>query len=359
MTTSRRLPRDAGVSIAEVLVTVVVLGILAAIAYPVVRAEQHQSLDNVVVADIERYATAAERAYSTNLRYPTTPDGFNLADTRTPAQGGAGNAYRAFVVPSGAKAGWVIYGRSNTTGRLFMLTSYNDGEPKLMGTGSIPLFPPMGGAHGVPAEIRPADWASTSGTYWGDATVWVPTEAAYPVMPFPDNTYANTTKPTLSSANLPQVLRYYNAPFRVVDIVSPVAERAVEVVTDSAVDPQGVILHRAPAAATWPAEQVPVAGTNERWTVSAFVKAPSGASMTIGCRYMKPDGTFVGSAVTTFTGAGSWQRPSFACPATTAGQVGSYVDVQVNTNVLLPGTTFYVTGPQVNKSTSVTAFKPQ
>jgi hypothetical protein len=39
--------------------------------------------------------------------------------------------------------------------------------------------------------------------------------------------------------------------------------------------------------------------------------------------------------------------------------IGSYVQVQVYTTAKAPGTTFYVTGPQVNKGSSTPAFQVQ
>lgn len=356
MTIPRRLPRDAGVSMVELLVGIIVVGILAAIAVPVFRDQQLQHLDRVIVADLERYATGAERAYSSNLRYPTTPAGFSLSDNAKPTMGGTGNQYRAFVVPSGARAGWVVYGRSSRTGNTYVLSSYDDGQPRLIGTSALPLFPPLPGTYGIPTSVTPGDWADLTGAYWGDSAVWVPTEAVYPVMTWTDPTFANTTKAALNTTSTAQAFGYSSAPFRIVDIQSQVAERAIEVVTDSGTQSQGIVLMRAPYSATLPAD---VLAAGERWTVSAFVKAPSGTLMTIGCRYITPAGAYVGSASTTFTASGSWQRPAFACPATTVAITGSRVAVQVLTKEELPDMTFYVTAPQVNKGTAATPFKPQ
>lgn len=355
-TTSRRLPRDAGVSVVELLVAIIVVGILAAIAIPALRDQRMDQLDRVVVADLERYAAGAERAYSTNLRYPTTPAGFSLSDSDTPAMGGAGNRYRAFVVPSGARAGWVIYGRSSTTGNTYVLSSYDDGQPTLVGTTTIPLYPPTAGTHGVPSTIRASDWSTPGGVAWGDASVTVPTEATSPVMAWTDPAYANTTKAALTSAPLPQVGAHHDAPFRIVDTTSPVADRAIEVVTDSTTADQGVVLMRAPSSASLPGD---VAAAGEQWTVSAFVKAPAGVTYAIGCRYLSPAGADVEQDSVVFTGDGAWQRPTHTCAATSSAVIGSRVNVQVYTQAKVPGTTFYVTGPQVNKGASATEFKRQ
>lgn len=343
---------------AELLVVVILIAILAGVAIPFVRAQQHRSLDDALAGDLRRYSSAAERAYSANFTYPTTPAGFAMNSRNVPTAG-AKNAFRAFVIPSGAKAGYVLYGRNDTTGHTYLLSSYDGGATRLLGTTSLPLYPPVGGTYGIPASVTPDDWASIDGTYWGDKSVWNPTASSYPVMPFTDPTYQLLNRPAPSTAPTAQVYGYYSPAWRVVDVVSPVTDRAIEVVTDSATNRQGVILVRQPFAATWPAAQVAVAATGERWTVSAFVKAPSGTTMAIGCRYMTSGGVYLAETAWSFNANGAWQRPATACPATTADLIGSYVQVQVYTTVKAPGTTFYVTGPQVNKGSSATAFKPQ
>lgn len=356
--TRRSATRDAGATMAELLVVVILIAILAGAAIPFIRAQQHRSLDDALAGDLRRYGAAAERAYSANFTYPTTPAGFAMNSRGVPTAG-AKNTFRAFVIPSGSKAGYVLYGRNDTTGHTYLLSSYEGGAPRLLGTTSLPLYPPVGGTYGIPASVVPADWAALGGTYWGDKTVWNPTAASYPVMPYADPTFQLLNRPTPSTAPTAQVYGYYSPAWRVVDLVSPVSDRAIEIVTDSATNSQGVIMLRQPMGPTWPATQIAVAAAGERWTVSAFVKAPSGTSMSLGCRYMTAPGVYVSENSTTFTANGTWQRPGYACAATETAMVGTYVEVQVYTNARTPGTTFYVTGPQVNKGTSTTAFEPQ
>ena len=354
---TRRHPHDAGFSMVEVLVTIVVIALLAAAVWPVVRSQQHRGLDHALAADLARVATAADAGYSSNLTYPTTTAGFSITGRGIPA-GGAGNSFRAFVIASGANAGYVVYGRNDTTGRLLILSSWSDGAPIDGGLSALPLFPPTAGQLGIPAGVTSDDWASTSGTYWGRSSVQVPTEAAFPVMPFADPSFKTTVKDTPTATALPHVLPYFATTFRVVGITSPVATRAVEVVADGTTS-QGVIMLRAPTAGTWPASQPKVAASGERWTVSAFVKAPSGTAMRLGCRYTSSAGSYVSEATLAFVGTGTWQRPVNACPATTVAQVGSYVNVEVYSAGAAAGTTFYVTAPQVNAGTAATAFKDQ
>ena len=157
-----RAPRDqaeAGFTIVELLVVIVIVALITSIAVPVFRAQQRDALDRSVVADMARYATAADRLFSATYSYPVATVGFDIRDAGTPAAG-PGNTFRAFTIGRGANAGYVMYGQNSTTQTVWSLSSFNGaGQPTRTGMTTLPEAPPMyqGGDSdklALPAAVR-------------------------------------------------------------------------------------------------------------------------------------------------------------------------------------------------------------
>jgi type II secretory pathway pseudopilin PulG len=338
----------------ELLVVMIVVGLLAGASVPLFRDQQRRSLDRTVAADLNRYEVAAERLFSATYGYPVTNTGFDLHDQGNP-DANSGNTFRAFTVPSGAWAGYVVYGQNSTTSSVLVLSSYTGGDPVATSLRALPTVPPTAGTLNVPASVVAASWSSLPGLTWGAVSAI----SGATRIPFYDPTLLSTVKVPSSTAPAGNIYPYNPALFRVVDLASPVASRAVEVVTTAGTSGQGLIIYPQTPAARWPAV-TPVGAAGEQWTVSAWVRAGVGQGMSIGCRVQSSSLTYVtevnGAGSSTVEGTtGDWQRISFTC-TTAASWVGKYVAVEVFTPDTTPGRTYYVTAPQLNKGSVASPF---
>ena len=72
-----------GLTLIEVLIVTVIIGILAAIAVPKFAARKEKAYDRTVMSDIKRAQVAAEAYYADNMNYPASAA---LADF-TPSSG--------------------------------------------------------------------------------------------------------------------------------------------------------------------------------------------------------------------------------------------------------------------------------
>ncbi|WP_206673447.1 BspA family leucine-rich repeat surface protein [Pseudactinotalea terrae] len=118
---SGHLGRNKGFSLVELLVTIVIIGIVAAIAVPFFMNQRDKGHDAAVRADLKNAATAAGVNYD--------PDGLGYASEQVFADGrgelrSGGGSYVGFADTDS----FVLYGQSRS-GRLFTLTSTDGGVP--------------------------------------------------------------------------------------------------------------------------------------------------------------------------------------------------------------------------------------
>jgi prepilin-type N-terminal cleavage/methylation domain-containing protein len=351
--TFRRARDDRGFTLIETLVTVIIVGIIVAITVPVFFAQQAKVANASVKADLRNYAAPAKTYFTSQFAYPTTIQGFAKDGTAVIAS--KNNTFRAFVVPSGVDAGYVIYGMNSKTSNVYVVSSYDDKDPQATTFTALPVTPPVRGTLGMDATTGPlpGDWSSTAGI---DAQASITTRA-----PFQDPTFVSPTRTVLSTVPVANVYPYNPASFRFVDLISPVASRAVEVFTTGGTWGQGLILYPNTPASTWPVATKVIA-SGEKWTASVWVKANVGQGMSVGCRVQGPlgDSQYVtqvsgaGSGVTVAT-TGNWQRISYTCTSD-ATWMGKYVAVQVYTPDTTPGRTYFVTAPQLDRAAAPTSF---
>lgn len=150
----KRAHHDSGYTLIELMVTVMIVGVLVAtvsIAAPRVKTN---SANAAVKGDLRNLSTAAEQHWTEYFRYPTTSSGFafrNGNETGQPNMA-AGTTYIAFVIRSGAKAGYVIFGTSNASKDIFAISSWDEKPPKKVSATALPTVPPTSG-YGLPAGI--------------------------------------------------------------------------------------------------------------------------------------------------------------------------------------------------------------
>ncbi len=126
-TRRRALPRQTGVTLGELMITIAIVGILAAIAYPTFQDQMRKTRRSEAVLALVEMANLEELYYGDNfsytttnsvLPYPTTTDNGNYALTIPSATTAPAFTVRATIVAGQAQAG-------DTECATFELTSTN------------------------------------------------------------------------------------------------------------------------------------------------------------------------------------------------------------------------------------------
>jgi hypothetical protein len=166
-----------------------------------------------------------------------------------------------------------------------------------------------------------------------------------------DPTFANLNAPTPQTGWTNRVAPYYSAPYTTVNITTPIGNKAVETTSASTTLPQGIIYFQPSTS-----KALAVSKTGEKWTVSAYVKAPVGAQMNMGVRITDIYGGHARETGMSFTGTGNWERVSHTMSAESI-DIGYYPHIQIKNHNLVNGYKFQTAGPMVERSTTMSPFR--
>ena len=129
----KKLRRDAGLTLVEMIVVLAIIALIAALVVPNVIGRPDEARATVARADLRTIAAALKMYRLDNGAYPTTAQGLLALTTRPTEPPTPANWHEEGYLPSPAKDPWdhdYVYRSPGKGGRAFDLLSYGkDGQP--------------------------------------------------------------------------------------------------------------------------------------------------------------------------------------------------------------------------------------
>lgn len=153
-----RAQRDEGMTIVELIIVIILMGILLGAAAAGFNAQRTASWERSVRTDLTTWANAADAHFRGYFFYPTSTDGF--AQSGNVPTVSENNTGVAFVVRSGVNAGYVLFATNSSSGVVYAYSSFDrDSGPVRTELAHLPSLPPVEG-YGLPEGLDAQDWST-------------------------------------------------------------------------------------------------------------------------------------------------------------------------------------------------------
>ncbi|WP_375372392.1 hypothetical protein [Actinotalea sp. JY-7885] len=311
---------------------VIIIGILAAIAIPIFLNQKAAAYDATVRADLGQLAETLEGLDVPPGTVARAADGaLWVAGVRQPDP-----------VTTSIGVSWGVAGTTTA----YCLTGFHPGARVHNSVHTAATWDAAaGGLDGTGGACTPT---TTPAAFAVDVT-----DGGGGLNLMTDTLWRRSSVPDFTISAAGAFASYGNAPYRTVDVATPVGTRAVEVVTSGA-GPRGLIIFQRSQGA-W-AQDTRIEEAGEVWSASIFARCAAGRPVTLGLRDRTATGAYHAASESATTCTGDWQRLARTWTVPT-GHVGHTLSLQIWMSGA-SGSSFLVAGPQLERGPRVSAFQP-
>lgn len=325
--------KESGFTLIEILVVVLIIGILTAIAIPVLSNQRKNANDTAVESDVKNIASILQTlpADSSNFAKQAPSGGSTLNKLTYMTEG----AVKSETAPSSTGIWWTVSGSSNK----YCIIGYHTNGNKYKSSSPLTYDSTAGGLGKTGEACNPSTPTDSNGVAIASGNL------------IEDPLLANVNIATPTKGLIGRLHSYNAYPFKTMDMTHPNGGKVVTGTSDAA--NQGIIFYQPSSS-----DAVSVQKAGETYTVSTYIKTDAGTQFTIGARFTDLGSGYIRETASVYTATGGWDRISNTV-TTTTGDIGYYVGVQIRQVGGGPGKLAYFAAPQVEKSASMTAFSEQ